>query len=110
MSVRVTPADAVIVSPVNLEASEGGTATYYVELASNPGAAVTVTPSSSDTGAATVSGALSFNSSNWNAPKSVTVTAVQDGDGNHENLTISHQVSGYTGVTSAPQRHPVRRG
>ena len=102
VSVRVTPADAVIVSPVNLEASEGGTATYYVELASDPGGAVTVTPSSSDTGAATVSGALSFNSSNWNAPKSVTVTAVQDGDGNHENLTISHQVSGYTGVTSAP--------
>ena len=102
VSVRVTPADAVIVSPVNLAASEGGTATYYVELASNPGGAVTVTPSSSDTGAATVSGALSFNSSNWNVPKSVTVTAVQDADGNHENLTISHQVSGYTGVTSAP--------
>ena len=102
VSVRVTPADAVIVSPVNLAASEGGTATYYVELASNPGGAVTVTPSSSDTGAATVSSALSFNSSNWSVPKSVTVTAVQDADGNHENLTISHQVSGYTGVTSAP--------
>ena len=65
VSVRVTPADAVIVSPINLAASEGGTATYYVELASDPGGAVTVTPASSDTGAATVSGALSFNSSNW---------------------------------------------
>ena len=102
VSVRVTPADAVIVSPINLAASEGGTATYYVELASDPGGAVTVTPASSDTGAATVSGALSFNSSNWDAPRSVTVTAVQDGDGNHENVTISHQVSGYTGVSSAP--------
>ena len=102
VSVRVTPADAVIVSPINLAASEGGTATYYVELASDPGGAVTVTPASSDTGAATVSGALSFNSSNWDAPRSVTVTAVQDGDGNHENVTISHQVSGYTGVSSVP--------
>ena len=102
VSVRVTPADAVIVSPINLAASEGGTATYFVELASDPGGAVTVTPASSDTGAATVSGALSFNSSNWNAPRSVTVTAVQDADGNHENVTISHQVSGYTGVSSAP--------
>ena len=102
VSVRVTPADAVIVSPINLAASEGGTATYYVELASDPGGAVTVTPASSDTGAATVSGALSFNSSNWDAPRSVTVTAVQDDDGNHENVTISHQVSGYTGVSSAP--------
>ncbi len=102
VSVRVTPADAVIVSPINLAASEGGTATYYVELASDPGGAVTVTPASSDTGAATVSGAVSFNSSNWDAPRSVTVTAVQDDDGNHENVTISHQVSGYTGVSSAP--------
>ena len=102
VSVRVTPADAVIVSPINLAASEGGTATYYVELASDPGGAVTVTPASSDTGAATVSGAVSFNSSNWDAPRSVTVTAVQDADGNHENVTISHQVSGYTGVSSAP--------
>ena len=102
VSVRVTPADAVVVSPISLAASEGGTATYYVELASDPGGAVTVTPASSDTGAATVSGALSFNSSNWDAPRSVTVTAVQDGDGNHENVTISHQVSGYTGVSSAP--------
>ena len=102
VSVRVTPADAVIVSPINLAASEGGTATYYVELASDPGGVVTVTPASSDTGAATVSGALSFNSSNWDAPRSVTVTAVQDGDGNHENVTISHQVSGYSGVSSAP--------
>ena len=102
VSVRVTPADAVIVSPINLAASEGGTATYYVELASDPGGAVTVTPASSDTGAATVSGALSFNSSNWDAPRSVTVTALQDGDGNHENVTISHQVTGYTGVSSAP--------
>ncbi len=102
VSVRVTPADAVIVSPINLAASEGGTATYYVELASDPGGAVTVTPASSDTGAATVSGALSFNSSNWSAPQSVTVSAVQDGDGDHENVTISHQVSGYTGVSSAP--------
>ena len=102
VSVRVTPADAVIVSPISLAASEGGTATYYVELASDPGGAVTVTPASSDTGAATVSSALSFNSSNWSTPKSVTVTALQDDDGNHENVTISHQVSGYTGVSSAP--------
>ena len=63
----------------NLETSEaGGTATFYLRLATEPTAAVTVTPSSSDTTEGAVSGPLTFNPRNYDTPQSVTVTGVDD--------------------------------
>ena len=50
---------------------------------------VTVTPGSSDTGKATVSTALTFTTSNWYTPQTVTVSGVAAGSS-----TVSHNVSG----------------
>jgi hypothetical protein len=64
---------------------------------------VTITPNSNDTGAATVSAAMTFTSANWSTPQTVTVTGVADDDINNETVTISHTITGagYAGVTSA---------
>ncbi len=81
----------------------GGSGTYTLVLRTDPGGAVTVTPSSSDAGAVTVSGALTFNPSNWETPQAVTVTPVDDADADDEAITITHAVSGYGNIASGPQ-------
>ncbi len=103
VAVEVTPAASVRITPAALDIDEGGAdGSYQVVLGTDPGATVTVTPSSGDTGAVTVGGALTFNSTNWSQAQTVTVSAVDDGDRDDESVTISHQVSGYPGVASAP--------
>ena len=84
-SVQITISDAgsepgVTVSASSLTVAEGGTNTYTVKLNSRPSADVTVTPASSAGAKATVSGALTFTPSEWNTPKTVTVTGVEDSD------------------------------
>ena len=82
---------------------EGSSATYTVNLASDPGGTVTVTPSSSHPGSLTVSPAShSFDSGNWNRPKTFTLNAVQEVNATDEKVTVSHAVTGYGGVTSGP--------
>ncbi len=97
------PATAgVDVSTLALSLSEGGAeGSYTVALRTDPGAAVTVTPSSADPGAVVVSGALSFDGSNWQAPQTVTVAPQDDADTDDETVMITHAVTGYAGVSSA---------
>ena len=80
--VTVVPAPAVLISGADgLKTGEDGTtATFQVRLAAAPANEVTVTPSSSDTGEGTVSGALTFNTANWNTARAVTATGVDDAD------------------------------
>ena len=97
-SVRITILDAgsepgVTVSATSLTVTEGGTNTYTVKLNSRPGADVTVTPASSAVAKATVSGALTFTPSEWNTPKTVTVTGVEDADAANDRATIRHTAS-----------------
>ena len=57
----------------------GGTATFTVVLTSQPTADVTIGLSSSDTTEGTVSvSSLTFTAANWNTPRTVTVTGVND--------------------------------
>ena len=96
----------VTVSSASVTAGEdGGTATYTVVLDTEPTGSVTVTPASGDSAVATVSGALTFTTSNWSSPQTVTVTGVDDDIDNATNrtATISHTVSGadYAGVSAA---------
>ena len=57
----------------------GGTATFTVVLTSQPTADVTIGLSSSDTTEGTVSpSSLTFTTANWNTPRTVTVTGVND--------------------------------
>ncbi len=82
----------------------GNTATYTLVLDVQPSGDVTITPTSSDTGVATVSAALTFTTSNWNTAQAVTVTGVDDAvDSADRTTTISHNASGgrYGGVSVA---------
>ena len=80
--------------------AEDGTTTYTVMLKSLPPGAVTITPTSDDSGAVSLSPAsLVFTTSNWDTAQNVTVTGVQDYDPWNETLTISHGVSGYGAVS-----------
>jgi hypothetical protein len=70
----------ITVSSISGNTSEaGGTASFDVTLASQPTADVTIGLSSSDTGEGTVSpSSLTFTTSDWNTPQTVTATGVDD--------------------------------
>jgi hypothetical protein len=70
----------ITVSAISGNTTEaGGTATFTVALESQPTVAVTIDLSSSDTSEGTVSPAsLTFTTANWNTPRTVTVTGVND--------------------------------
>ncbi len=84
--------------------------TYDVVLDSQPTGAVTVNLSNSDASVVSLNKtSLSFNATNWNTGRTVTVTAVADAfdnTGNKRAATISHTVSAvgtdYAGETAAP--------
>ena len=104
LTVNVTDDDdsrALVLSESSLNVDEGDTATYTLRLATQPTNAVTVTLSSDDTGAVTVPGSFAFTTSNWNQPRTVTVTGVEDNDDNDETVTVTHNASrgGYGGVS-----------
>ncbi len=89
----------VTVSATDVSVNEGATATYTVKLDSEPTANVVITPTSGDTGAVTVSTSasnnkLTFTTSNWSTPQTVTVTGVQDPDAADESVTVTHSATG----------------
>ena len=92
-SVSVLSADQdasqILISPASVSTTEaGGTATFTVTLASIPMGTVTIPISVDDDseallssgGSQAVSLSLSFTGSDWNQPKTVTVTGQQDGE------------------------------
>ena len=92
----------LVVDPESLRVNEGGTASFDVELATEPLADVDVTVSSGDPGAASSSGSFKFTRSNWNIAQSVTVRGVSDDDAGDESVTIGLLASGgdYTNETA----------
>ena len=98
-NVTATTVDAghgVVVSKASVTVTAGGaTADYTIRLKSQPGGSVVVTPTSSATASATVSGALTFTTGNWSTPQTVTVTGAGAGS-----ATISHMVT--TAATGYP--------
>ena len=103
--VQVTPPTppGLTFSPTSLTVDEGDTTTYTVVLDAAPTDDVTVTPTSGNTNAASVSGALTFTDSNWDTAQTVTVSGVDDAIDNTSDrtATISHAASGggYGSVT-----------
>ena len=76
-------------TPSAVTVTEGGTATFAVRLASQPGRDTIVAVSSGNTGAATVdSPSLTFTPIT-NTAQTVTVTGVQDADTSDEEVTIT---------------------
>lgn len=106
------PVQGVNLSETNLIAVEsdgvndGLSAEYALSLATIPSATVSVVVTSSDTLAVKFLNSdmpdmdpfpqkvLEFTQNNWFEPQTVTVTAVDDSDGDNENVTISHTASG----------------
>ena len=97
--VRYNAQGGVTVSQRELTVAEAaGRATYRVVMAGQLSAGdVIVTPQSSDTSVATVSGPLRFTRADWNVPKTVMVTGVDDdldNPGDRRVATITHAVTG----------------
>ena len=104
--VTVTDDDTagLVLSATTLGVDEAGQNTYTVKLQTQPTTTVTVTVSSDDPGAATVSGpTLRFTTSNWDTEQTVTVRGVNDGDSDDETVTVTNTASGgeYAGVTAS---------
>ncbi len=85
----------LVLTPTAVRAREGGTGAWTARLTVPPTATVTVSVTSGDTGAATVSpSSLTFTDSTWQTARTVTVTAVEDSDLDHEEATVTLAASG----------------
>ena len=74
---------------------EGGSTEYAIKLDAAPSGPVTVTITSpSGRTVSIVPTTLTFDSSNWDQPQRVTVTAMDDADGRDEDITIVYAASG----------------
>ena len=89
-------ARGVTVSPTSLPVDEGMTAEYTVVLKSEPTGNVTVTINdpTDNTDVTAAPASLTFDENDWDTPKTVTVSALQDADGVNETATVTHTVSG----------------
>ncbi|WP_281256869.1 Calx-beta domain-containing protein, partial [Candidatus Chloroploca asiatica] len=108
VAVTITDNDTagVAITPTALTVEEGRSATYTVELTSQPTTPVTVNLTV-PAGVTTSASSLTFTGTNWTAPQTVTVTATEnaiaEGD---RSVTITHAVTstafGYAGLAVAP--------
>ena len=104
-AITVNPKPEVLISETTLTVAEGSnTHTYIVTLTTDPSGEVVVTPTSDNTADVPSPTALTFAATEWNTPQTVTVTANADApeDFTDERAQITHVVTGYTGVTTAP--------
>ena len=104
VGVRVDDSDArdVIVSKSTLPLTEGNDDTYTVELASQPTATTTVSISVAGDAQLTIDPTeLTFTTSSWNTPQTITVTATHDDDASDSTATLTHVAGGsdYVSVT-----------
>jgi cellulose 1,4-beta-cellobiosidase len=107
ISVTATEADndgaqALVVSPTAVSVPEGGTASYTVRLQAQPSGNVSVTNTAGggDSDITVSAGAsLTFTTSNWQTPQTVTLAAAQDTDTTNGTRSITVASSGLPSVT-----------
>ena len=95
---------SITVAPQMLSVTENGApGTFTVVLDTEPGSDVTVDLTSGDESEATVAPAsLTFNSANWSAPQTVTVSPVDDADlDGTQTITIQTDVTGLDNYATA---------
>ncbi len=104
---------ALVVLPTVVTVAEGGTANFTVRLSAQPGANVNVMTSRSigDADLSVSDGAtLAFTTANWNAPQTVTLSAMEDADAANGSATFALDSAGLTTVnvtaTKASNDHP----
>ncbi|MBW4680306.1 MAG: tandem-95 repeat protein [Microcoleus vaginatus WJT46-NPBG5] len=87
----ISPAD------VTLNTNEaGGTATFTIQLDTQPTADVSIAFTSSNTAEGTVTPSVTFNSTNWNTAQTVTLTGIDD---NVVDGEIAYQINGTVSST-----------
>ena len=96
------------VSPTRLPVRENGSASYTLRLNTQPSASVTVSVSGTtaevtvdaDPDATGDQTAMTFDATNWNANRTVTVSAADDGNATDETVNLQHAATGgdYTGL------------
>ena len=94
---------SLVLSESGLTVDEDGSGEFTVRLSRLPTVTVTVTVESDDTGEATVSpGSLTFTTTGWSTPSTVTVSGVEDLDNGDEDVTVSLSATGgdYAGKTA----------
>ena len=95
----------ITVSPTSLPVNEGSTATYTIVLDTQPtsGVTVTINDPTDNTDVTADPASLSFSTSNWSTPQTVTVRASEDADSAQDTATVTHTVSGgdYASVTAS---------
>ena len=107
-TVRGTQAAGVRIEPPALTLREGESGAYRVRLNTDPGSDVTVTATSGsaelavDADATPQTRELTFTTGNWHVEQTVTATALSDDGVDDETATVTHAVTGYAGVASAP--------
>ena len=109
-TVSITDDDGagVSVSESSLTIAEGSSGTYTIVLNSQPTADVAVAindPSNTDVTAEPAS--LTFSSTDWNTPKTVTVSAAQDADAEDETVTVTHTVTSTDSIYSGASANNV---
>ena len=90
----------VTIAPVALTVAEGSTGAYTVVLDTEPAGSVTITPSESSAAVSLSPTSLTFSTSNYSQAQTVTVTGEDDANTANETVTVSHSVSGYSGVSN----------
>ena len=73
-----------------------------VVLNTEPSGQVTVTPTSGADDVTVSPSSLTFAVEDWEAAQPITVTALDDNDADDDEVTVTHAVSGYGSVTTAP--------
>ena len=96
----------VIVSPVSISVSEGGTGgTYTLVLNTQPSGDVVIDVSSNNSDVSVDPISVTFTASNWDIAKTITVSAAEDDDVVDESVVISNAVNestadaNYDGIT-----------
>ena len=107
-TVRGTQAAGVRIEPPTLTLREGESGAYRVRLNTDPGGDVTVTATSGsaelavDADATPRTKQLTFTTENWDREQTVMATALADDGVDDETATVTHAVTGYGGVATAP--------
>ena len=88
-------APTMVLSQTSLDVPEAGSASYSVKLGTLPTAEVTVSiGGTSGTDLSLNMMSLTFTTSNWNVPQTVTVLAARDSDATHDRATLTHTATG----------------
>ena len=94
MNITVDDTAGITVSKTTLTVDEGGSETYTVKLDTVPSDDVTVEIGGESGDISANHRSLTFTSSSWNTPQTVTLSAAEDLDAVDDRVALTHSASG----------------